>query len=89
MAIANPPCARYYQTLMQALRDKIIPEKSLPEARRRLKLARQELAKKSKHNWCQIFSNACEWIKTIEVVREVRITTHNYVLEEPWWIDKT
>lgn len=88
LADLKPACAAYYLTIIKALREKIIPATSFPEADKRLKLARTELLNINPKQWFVIFKEACEWINTIQITKIVKMTTHNFILEEPWWIQK-
>jgi len=88
LATERPQVARYYVEIQQALRDQRVHPTKVEEAKKRINQARQELLKQ-KRNWSELLREAIDWIETVQPTRSVRMTTHNFVLEEPWWKPRT
>jgi hypothetical protein len=88
LAGLKPDCAAYYVAIIKALREGIVHSTAVEEALRRLKLAHSELLKINPSEWPKLFTAACAWINTIQITKAVKMSTHNFILEEPWWIQK-
>lgn len=84
----RPKCAAYYVTIIKALREGIIKQTAMQEALCRLALAQAELLSIQNTKWPELFEEACAWINTIQITKTVKMTTHNFILEESWWTQK-